>query len=207
MDRNWDTSSESENGSTSLARSRQLLRRARQGLPTATELSLEGQTANEGPGDEEESLFGLVEQAADDIKRQLQVLEHACERLERVVKVLGEVGDLGSAAQRLEQMASQWDGRLGTTQDVWSRSAREVPRQVAEATAVVIRSVLAESRAWTTWTAMVGTVVLVVTLCGAFWSWRAYASTRAAMTAVEELAGTIAGKQGKMDRSSGGGRQ
>lgn len=163
-----------------LARFRQLLRRRRDDaavklLEVSDRLYTAQVRANKATLPEEKVL-ALVQALTYSAEAHLLTLEEGYRYVDRLTAALQPAEAWTDSTRRLESVATDWEARLSAAREVWARAGEEIPRQVAEASGQVLRSVLAENRAALRWLLAVAALLTLTTLLSvtAFWPWRTH---------------------------------
>jgi hypothetical protein len=126
-----------------------LLRRRQDGAASPFDVSdrIDGSNAPASKGAiSDEDVAALAQMLADSTETHLLALDEGHKRIERLSAALQPAEEWAESRRRLESVADDWDARLTAAREGWTRAADEVPRQVAQATAQVLRSVLEENR-------------------------------------------------------------
>jgi hypothetical protein len=159
-----------------LARFRQLLRRRRDEaavklLEVSDRLYTAQVRANKATLPEERVL-ALVQALTYSAEAHLLTLEEGYRYVDRLTAAVQPMEAWTDSTRRLESVANDWDARLTAAREVWMRAAEEIPRQVAESSAHVLRSVLEENRAALRWLLGLVAILAILSSVGGFWSWR-----------------------------------
>src|SRR5262245_34974998 len=110
----------------------------------------------------EERILALVQALTNSTEAHLLTLQEGYAYIDRLTSALQPAEAWTDSTRRLESVATDWDVRLSAAREVWMRAAEEIPRQVAEASASVLRSVLMEKRAATKGLLLLAAVVAVL---------------------------------------------
>jgi len=123
----------------------------------------------------EERILALVQALTNSTEAHLLTLQEGYGYIDRLTSALQPAEAWTDSTRRLESVATDWDARLSAAREVWMRAAEEIPRQVAEASASVLRSVLVERRAATTGLLLLAAVVAVLCSLCTLLCWRTHA--------------------------------